>query len=151
MAGFRAFAADLRKPDDFGRRPAAGGANQLAHVLMGLVLNGVVLAAAVVLFSVTPSPWITTIGLTLLYLVVIELGWQPWAGEDTVADTAFFGLGASFWIAVLRLTPSQEWVRWRDEAAAGVLIWSAVLVVALAAYLAPRIWPTDVANREGRP
>jgi len=141
--GLRRFWSELNTPDDFARDPVRGLTNQAGHILIGLALHGAVLAGTATLgLGPLPPVWATALCMTALYLVWIELRAQDWNGNDTIADTIFFSIGAAFWWAVLRFTPSQEWVRW-PEAALWFLIWLAVGVVALAAYAAPRIWPPE--------
>lgn len=140
--GLRKVWADLNTPEDFARDPVRGLANQAGHILIGLVVHGLVLAASVLIWRDVPPLWLTALILTAGYLVIVELRVQVWNGNDTIADSLFFGIGAAFWAAVLHPTPSDRWAV-LETLAWGLLIWTAVAVVALAAYAAPRIWPPD--------
>jgi hypothetical protein len=140
--GLRRFWAELNTPDDFAGQPVDGLKNQGSHVQIGLVIHGLVFAASVLIWRDVPPLWLTALILTAGYLVIIELRVQTWNGNDTIADAYFFGVGAAFWPIILSVTPSETLAR-IDQMAWGILIWTGVLLVSLAAYAAPRIWPPE--------
>lgn len=138
LAVWRAFWGDLNEPDSFPAQPVVAGGNQVSHIAMGAAASAAVCMAWAAWQGEMPVRWYVGIGLTMAYLLVIELGRQGWRRGDTLVDTAFFALGAG-WPLV-----SLYEIRFDPRIELGVnkgafALWSASVLVALGAYLTPRI------------
>lgn len=137
----KAFWDDLNTPEDFADQPAKGAANQVGHIAIGGVFTTGICSVWVQVFGYGALTWPIVVAVAtvvvLFYLVVIELGRQKWAGQDTVEDAGFVALGAALPAAALDMTPSGRWIR-TDQGSLGFLIWLACAVIALALYVYPR-------------
>jgi hypothetical protein len=97
VAVWRVFWGDLNEPDSFPAQPYVAGANQVSHIAMAAAASAaVVRRLGRVAWARCPSDGMSVIGLTLAYLLVIEIGRQGWRRGDTPVDTAFFALGAGW-------------------------------------------------------
>lgn len=79
---------DLKTPEPLSGYE--GTLNQSGHALIGAFFYGVA--------SFWYGGWWIAGAVTLVYLVVWEIGIQGWRGNDTLADTAFVGLGCAWFL-----------------------------------------------------
>ena len=136
MKVWRAFWGELNSPSDFSDQPYVGALNQIGHIAIGR--EAVTLICAGLVFVGWPvNAWLVALFVATFYAVVIELIRQKWMGADTIVDTAFVALGATYAPLALQLTPSGRWVR-TEEATMAVVCWIVIVVAALALYVYPR-------------
>ena len=133
---WRAFWGELNTPFDFSDQPYYGALNQIGHIAIGR--EAVTLICAGLAFVGWPvNAWLVAAFVVVFYAVVIELWRQKWMGADTVVDTAFLSLGATYAPLALQLTPSGRWIR-TQEATTAIAAWVAVVLIALSVYVYPR-------------
>ena len=133
---WRAFWGELNTPFDFSDQPYYGALNQIGHIAIGR--EAVTLICAGLASVGWPvDAWFVAMSVVTFYAVAIELWRQKWMGADTIVDTAFVALGATYAPLALQLTPSGRWVR-TEEATMAVVCWIVIVVAALALYVYPR-------------
>lgn len=95
------FFSDLfRLPDDFEGRPYGYLTNQIGHVFFGATLPMYIIAASYYSSGQYPDQTPIAIQFVISYLIGWELVTQGWRGLDTVLDTFFVAIGASFFVIV---------------------------------------------------
>ena len=134
---WRAFWGELNTPSDFSRQPYFGALNQIGHIAIGREAVMLLCRAWAAAFDATPNAYFIALYFVVFYAVVIELWRQKWVGADTVVDSCFVAIGASYTPLVLQLTPSGRWVR-TQEASTAILVWIFIAVLALGLYVYPR-------------
>ena len=96
------FWKELLTPEAFSD-PYSEATNQLSHMALGVALSLGVCVLYHAAFGELPARIFLWVGLIFAYFLVIEIWLQRAGGKDSLADTAFVGMGST-----MSLWPAKE-------------------------------------------
>lgn len=136
-AVWASFWGELNTPSNYRADPYGAAANQLAHWGGGVAAAGAFCLIWLLCFGQMPFRLMVLCIVTGAYFFLVELVRQRWQGADSITDTMFVSLGASFALFSLEEVAFIPELRLDARPEAGLSILGASLII-YAAHIYPR-------------